>query len=144
MNYRPDEIHNILWIEWPCEGHLPLCCYTGQPYLLCEALSHLQFRCFISDWKMLFTAFWGANGWPLLPRWWWLLMTRFCGEEGPLGVHTPPGSISTLLAMYRHYAPWVTLSLSILMAGCPLEILLSFMLLQPYIVFQQSKIKAKS
>lgn len=127
---------------------LPLCCYTGQPY----RLSHVQFRRPISDGKMSFNAFWGTNGWPS-PRGFSFSKVMAAPNDkvswwrGSHGVHAPPGSTSKLLAVCRHSAPWVTSSVSTLVAGHPPETLSHaasalFVCFFPQQVMRKSKLKA--
>ncbi len=119
--------------------------YTEVGHFFCLKLV-LMFRRSISDLKMLFRAFWGANGWPsprgpLFLRWWLLLMTSLCWG-GSLGVHIPPESTSTL----RPSASWVITALSILGTSRPPETLLCFISQSDSasFVFQQVMRKSKA
>lgn len=112
---------NNIFCKWPCEGH-----YIEVSHIFCLRLSHVQLRGSITDWKMPFNDFWGANGWPSPQGFYFPKVMAAANDKvlwwrGSYGVHTPPGSIFRLLALYRHSAPWAISSLSILPTSRPLE-----------------------
>lgn len=103
---------NNIFYKWPCEGHYPCAVTQRSAISSVWGFSHVRFRRSIADWKMSSRAFQGANGWPFsqgvlfLPRWLWLLMARFRGEEGHVAC-TP------------HLGPCFWLRLDILPPGSP-------------------------
>lgn len=131
MSSRPDKWlpwwNPIIWfINDPVKDIVPVLLQRGQPHLPSEDLPHVQFRRSISDWKVAFSALQGANGWPSpqgfsFPKVVVAANDKVSRWRGSHGVHTPPGAISKLLALYRHCAPWVITSQSILAATHPPE-----------------------
>ena len=96
--------------------------HRGQTFPLFELLSHVQFnppspagRCHSMPSEALMADLLYGGG--LLPKVMAAADDKVSWWSESHGVQTPPGSTSRPLALYRHSAPWVISSLSILVAG---------------------------